>query len=275
MRDDEAVRRDSRQADEAEAAAFRDMCSAAPAEFRRATGLRTTEAGGATLVVAPGIPATMFNRAIGLGVSHDAAEADVGAVIDEFRAAGSTSFWIHVNPSARPAMLESWLVARGFKLARRRAWAKMLFDGPEAPTAGTSLTVREVGAPHADELAKVLVTAFEMPLFFASWFRELVGRPGWHAVGAFDGTRLVCGGFVYHEREFAWLGIGGTLPEFRGRGGQRAIMARRMQVALSHGARRIVTETGEQIGDEPNVSLANMRRSGFRQVSSRLNYEPG
>jgi len=267
--------RESWLVDEAEAAAFRDMCRAVPAGLRQATGLRSVEVCGATLVLAPGIPTSMFNRAIGLGLTGDSSEADLDEVIAEFRAAGSTPFWIHINPAARPPALESWLLARGFKPARRRAWAKMLFDRPGVPADGTTLEVREIDARHANELAEVLVTAFAMPDFFSPWFSSLVGRPGWHAVAGFAGDRVVCGGFLYRERDFAWLGIGGTLPEFRGRGGHGAVLAQRVQLALSNGAQDIVTETGEPVGDEHNPSLANIRRCGFRQVCSRLNYEPG
>lgn len=41
---------------------------------------------------------------------------------------------------------------------------------------------------------------------------------------------------------------------------------------LGAGARRIFTETGEQVGDERNHSLANMQWCGFTRVCSRLNY---
>ncbi len=271
----DSTNRESRLTDDAEAAAFRDMCLAAPAGFRLSTGLRSVEVCGATLVLAPGIPAGMFNRAIGLGMFRDLSEADLDEVIGEFRTAGSKGFWIHVNPDARPATLESWLLARGFRLAKRRAWAKMLFDGPDAPEAMTSLDVREVDATHADALAAVLVSAFDMPASFAQWFRALVGRHGWHAVAGFANDRIVSGGFLYREGDFAWLGIGGTLADFRGRGGQSAVIAHRVQIALSNGARSIVTETGEPVGVEPSPSLSNIRRAGFRQVCSRLNYEPG
>jgi GNAT superfamily N-acetyltransferase len=271
---DPAVR-ESWLVDEAEAAAFRDMCRAAPAGFRQTTGLHSVDVCGASLLLAPGIPTPMFNRAIGLGVFRPSSEADLDEVIGRFRAAGSRAFWIHVNPAARPTAIGSWLLDRDFKLAGRRAWAKMLFDEPTAPAASTSLEVREIDAADAGGLADVLVSAFAMPQSFAPWFAALVGRPGWDAVAGFAGDRVVCGGFLYRERDFAWLGIGGTLPEFRGRGGHRAVLAHRVQIALDSGVRSIVTETGEPLGDESNPSLANITRCGFRRVCSRLNYEPG
>ncbi len=266
---------DSQVVDAAEAEAFRDMYAAAPDGFRQATGLRCLEAGGATLLLAPGIPSTMFNRAIGLGVFREACEADVDAVIEASRAAGCPKPWIHVNPAAQPAQLPSWLEARGFRLAKRRAWAKMLYDPATAPTPATTLAIREVGPAHAPPLAAVLVTAFGMPPSFNEWFESLVGRADWHAVAGFDGDKLVCGGLVHCGQSGAWLGVGGTLPACRGRGGQSAVIAERLRIALARGLRRIVTETGEPVADEPNPSLQNLRRAGFRVVCSRLNYEAG
>ncbi len=265
---------DARIADLAEAEAFRDMYAAAPEQFRGMTGMRCVESGGGTVLLAPGIPITMFNRTIALGVSREASESDLDAVIATSREAGCRNFWIHLNPFARPPALNHWLLERGLKVAKRRTWAKMLHDGASAPIVRTSLAIREVGADHADALASVLVKAFEMPPFFDAWFRALVGRPNWHAIAGFDGDRVVCGGLLYRGRDLAWLGVGGTLPEFRGRAGQRAVMAERIRIALQHGIRNIVTETGEPVDGEPNPSLLNMQRCGFRQVCSRLNYEP-
>lgn len=265
----------SRIADLAEATAMRDLCSAAPAEFVRRTGLRCLDVAGATLLIAPGIPSPMFNRAMGLGVFGEATEAGLDAVIAAFRDAGCRTSWVHLSPCARPAALEDWIVSRGFRLARRRAWAKMLLGpGPIAPPR-TDLQIREVGSKHSKELARVLVTAYEMPETFEPLFVALVGRPGWHAVAGFDGETIACGGFLHRDRGMAWLGVGGTLPAFRGRGGQGAVMAARIRIAREHAIHDVVTETGEPVGDEPNPSLSNMRRFGFQQVCSRLNYEPG
>jgi hypothetical protein len=50
-------------------------------------------------------------------------------------------------------------------------------------------------------------------------------------------------------------------------------MARRISDAIAAGCRHIVTETGEPVGDEPNPSLSNMMRCGFRKVASRLNFQ--
>jgi hypothetical protein len=50
-------------------------------------------------------------------------------------------------------------------------------------------------------------------------------------------------------------------------------MTLRIADAIAAGGKYIVTETGEPVGDEPNPSLSNMQRCGFRQIASRLNFE--
>jgi hypothetical protein len=64
-----------------------------------------------------------------------------------------------------------------------------------------------------------------------------------------------------------------VLPTHRRRGGQGALMARRIADAGAAGLDWVVTETGEPIAGESNPSLANMARTGFRCVASRLNFE--
>jgi len=91
---------------------------------------------------------------------------------------------------------------------------------------------------------------------------------------ALAGAQVAGAGLLYVEGREAWLGAGGVLREFRGRGAHRALMALRIREAAAAGCARAFTETGEPIGEEPNPSLANMERCGFRRVCSRLNFAP-
>jgi GNAT superfamily N-acetyltransferase len=119
---------------------------------------------------------------------------------------------------------------------------------------------------------RAIVAAFEMPPFMAEWLAALHGQPHWRIYAVTDGTQVVGGGCLYVSGELAWLGMGGVLASHRRRGGQGALMARRIADAIEAGALHIVTETGEPIADEPNPSLANMKRCGFVTVASRLNF---
>lgn len=120
--------------DAVEAAACRHMFAAAPRDLASELGLEARQVAGATLLIAPGIPATMFNRVIGLGNVRAVTDADLDAIADVYRRAGVRKWWIHVTPGARPAGLAEQLAVRGFSAPARKSWAKM-WRGGEAPQA--------------------------------------------------------------------------------------------------------------------------------------------
>jgi GNAT superfamily N-acetyltransferase len=70
----------------------------------------------------------------------------------------------------------------------------------------------------------------------------------------------------------AWLGWGGTLPSYRGRGAQSAMLAARIEAARHLGCRRLVVETGPDSAEKPNPSYRNVERAGFRVAYLRENW---
>ena len=68
-------------ADSVEAAAYSDLFDAAPASLKARLGIDVQQHVGATLLIAPGLPTPMFNRAIGLGLAAAASDADVDALV--------------------------------------------------------------------------------------------------------------------------------------------------------------------------------------------------
>jgi GNAT superfamily N-acetyltransferase len=263
--------------DRAEAMAFADVFDAAPAPLRDQLGLERRTIAGATLLMAPRVPTSMLNRAIGLGMgldgtAHAATLADAEAIAEAFRAAGATSWWLHWNPPGRPAGFEADLRAHGWTPPPRRSWAKMLRDTTPPPRFETSLEIDLVRADELGPATQAIARAFEMPPFMGEWLAALHGRPRWRIYVARDGAQPVGGGCVFIDGSLAWLGMGAVLPSHRRRGGHAALMARRIADAIAAGATAIATETGEPVADEPNPSLENMRRCGFACVASRLNF---
>ncbi len=260
------------QADAIEASAWRDMIAAAPDPVRRDLRPAAVTVAAATLLLAPGTPATQFNRVIGLGVHVPATEHDLDEIVAQYRRQGVTEFWVHLSPGARPAQLPQWLTQRGFVAPARRSWAKMLRGTAPPPAIATTLVARLAQPGESGAVGRIVCSAYGMPATFAPWFEALTKRPGWRPYVALDHETAVAAAFLYvHERE-AWLGAAGTLAEHRRRGGQGELMARRITAAAALGCTVIATETGEPVGDEPNPSLGNMRRCGFSQVASRLNF---
>lgn len=259
-------------ADDAEAAAFADLYACAPPPLKSRLGLRVKRLADATLLLAPGLPTSMFNRVIGLGLRQQASAAHVEAITQVYREAGCGDWWLHWNPFAAPASLPAQLPAMGFVQPARRSWAKVL-RGPETlPRIPTSLQIEPAEQQQVGEITRAIAGAFQMPPFMADWLTALHRQPHWRLYAVTDGTQVVGGACLYLDGDLAWLGMGAVLPSHRRRGGQGALMARRIAEAANAGARHIVTETGEPIGDEPNPSLANMKRCGFATVASRLNF---
>jgi GNAT superfamily N-acetyltransferase len=257
-----------RLADSIEARAMADMYAAAP----RAFDCRVDTIAGATLLLAPLIPASFFNRVIGFGVFEPATPAALRAIEECFRGAGVAEYWLHLNPVARPESLAGWLTASGFAPPPRRTWAKFL-RGPEPSAAQpTPLSVRRAKSSDANAIARVVCAAYGTPAELAPWFAALVGRDRWRFVIAECDGQVAATGALFVDGTAAWLGVGATLAEQRNRGAQSALLAARIALAADEGCAVLATETGESIAGEVNPSLNNIRRTGFVQVCSRLNY---
>lgn len=257
-----------RKADAIECEAWRAMYESAPRPVVEALGLRVLDVEDATLFLAPRLPTGQFNRAIGLGNERPPSDAGIDAVVASARETGASVFFVHAYEGSA---LGGRLAARGLPLARRRAWAKMLHDGP-LPEVPTSLRIGDVPRTQRTALARVLAAAHGMPPPIVPWVEAMIEHPGYRAFGAYDEDALVAGGLLFLGKEGAWLGLGGTSPSHRNRGAQGALMVRRVKEALEAGTAAIETETGEPVADESNPSLANMVRTGFRKVGSRLNF---
>ena len=83
---------------------------------------------------------------------------------------------------------------------------------------------------------------------------------------------VVGGGALFLDGHDAWLGMGAILPDYRRRGGQRALMTQRIRDAIAAGATRIFSETGEPQEQGTNPSLNNMERCGFVKVVTRTSF---
>ena len=214
---------------------------------------------------APGSP--MLNRVVGLGVDRPATEEDVDAAID---AMGDAVFYVAVSPEAGPEELPTWLAARGLE----PGWGWMQFErGPEEPPpVQTELDLRETGPERVDAFARIQRIAYGLSEAAERWLRTAFGTPGWTFwLGFADGEPATAAG-LYVEGDVCYLGLAATLPEHRGKGGQGAMLATRIERARELGCTLLVTETGEQRPDRPSSSYRNLLRFGFRESHAVANW---
>lgn len=214
------------------------------------------EIGGAVCLKLPRLEERIFNRVLGL---------DSIDPFDEIAAFyGDTAWWVS---DARGLGTE--LEARGF--VRDYGWMK--FSRGVSPRRATSeLSVVPVGPDRAGDFAAVVAGGYSLPDFTEPFAANVVGRPGWSCYVAYDGERPAGAGALYVDGGVGWLGFGATLPDFRGRGAQSAILAARIEDARRQGCSTVVTETGEFDGRRPSGSYRNILRAGFREAGVRSNY---
>jgi GNAT superfamily N-acetyltransferase len=237
-------------------------------------GHAQAEIGGAQCLGFEGAPGSaLFNRALGLGLAEPATEAGLDE-IDAFFADRGLAYGIPLTPDAEPPELPDWLEERGFQ--RGYAWTKFARRAESASDldhlARTTLRVEEVTADRADAFADVFVLAYGTPEVTRPLLERIPGRDGWHCFAAFDGNTPAATGALFVTGTVGWLGAAGTLPEFRRRGAQGALLAARIAAGREAGCETLVTETGELVDERPGSSYRNLVRAGFQARYVRQNY---
>ena len=242
--------------------AFRDLYAAAPPEL----GARSKELGGALcLRLEPLSAVTMFNRALGLGIGRPATDEQLDEALDFLR---GVQAYVTVAPEAEPEDLDDRLAARG--LAPDRGLTKFSRPVTDPPEVRTELRVER--DEHGDAFGEAAQRGFGVPEFFRDWLARLAGRDGWQCFVASDGDRPAAAGALFIRGRVGWCGIGATVPEHRGKGGQSALLAVRIKAAAEAGCEVVVTETGEPVEGMANGSYRNIVRAGFEPAYVRRNY---
>jgi acetyltransferase (GNAT) family protein len=222
-------------------------------------GGRAQTAGGAICVRHDGTPLPELNRAFPIGEVVDAA-----AVQRWFDGAG------HVV-CAPPGYLglEESLQALGY--ARAYAWMK--FERNDAPPSPAETDLRVEETLDAEAFAVASQGGYGLTAELARSMSAIVGAPGWRCFVAFAGDEPAACGALYADDDHGWLGVASTLPRFRRRGAQNAILAARIEAGRADGVRRFTTETGERVEGRPDQSYRNILRAGFREAYLRPNWQ--
>jgi GNAT superfamily N-acetyltransferase len=256
-------------AEESEAAACRDLYQALAMDFN----FSSDSIAGATVFLAPRIGVPFFNRVVGLLPEIGFTEGDLDRLIAVYQKAGISEFWVQFTPDAAPEGLQSWLAARDFSPAPRASWAKFVRQTSDpAPAPATGFVIRTASPLDAPDVARILSAAYGLPPALGTGISSLIGALGWIFFVACHDGRPIATGALHLQQEAGWLGLAATDAAYRGRGAQSALLGARIAAAGQAGCAVVVTETGEPKRDEANPSLVNIRRAGFVQVCSRLNY---
>ncbi|MEZ4667283.1 MAG: GNAT family N-acetyltransferase [Anaerolineae bacterium] len=245
-----------------------------PPEMRQALSMHLATVGGASATVIEKFPIPFFNRVIGLGIHQPATEDLVDELITIYQQY-EVPWDVSLSPLAQPSDTADWLEARGFKHTSNLA--KMIRSNEPPLVLATDLRIERVDAHNATVFAEINQRAFEMPDWYIEMVQHLLKQDNVYGYIAYDKDTPAGSGLLIVSGEIGGLFSGATLPEYRRRGAQSAIMVQRIRDGLDLGCRWFSTETGEETPQHPNPSYHNMLRTGFELAYLRPNYtyQPG
>jgi hypothetical protein len=257
----------------AEIDAWESMFAAAPPSLARELGLQTARFGPAMASLAARIDVGQFNRVQGIGLPGDEDGRSIEEAVAWFRSKRLRNFLVQIPPGPNARALAERVKGKGLELQPfRRSWTKFRRPPVPAHPAPTDLRIVRAGAAEAVDFGETAAAGFGMPPVLAPWLSALVQMPDWRCYISYDGEAPVGVGACWIGERTAWLGIGASRPEGRGRGSQSAILARRIDDAIAEGATLLVTETGSAVEGEPQTSYSNILRAGFEIAYERRNW---
>lgn len=223
--------------------------------------------GGVAIFLAPRSP---VNQAVGLGLQGKVVADDIERIERFFLSRGSRPV-VNVCPLAHPSLVES-LGARGWTAGGfENVLVRELDEIADVETPAGIRVIEVTTAEERELWALVAATAFSAPLdplpdqlVLAEVVSE---RPGARLFLALVDGRPAGTGELFIEEGVGWLSADATLPQFRGRGVQSALQARRLAEAQTAGCRLAVSEAAPGSG-----SQRNMERQGFRVVYTRMDF---
>lgn len=246
---------------------------AAPEPLLEAHDMHCLSIGSAAAVVSGTVTNSLnMNRVIGLGVAEAASEQMLDEIFALYQRHG-VSFGIELCPAAAPAALKAWLqqrkMRRGVATAMHYRQAQSI---SAADCSSSSLTVRRAKPSESDLVAQICCSVFRMPEPARAALAGTAALPEWRQWIACADGRPVAAALSFIRDGIAWLGWDATLPEFRGRGAQRELIAHRVNDACSSGCEYITSETAPSIGERADPSFRNYARNGFSFAYERFTY---
>ncbi|MGA7380855.1 MAG: GNAT family N-acetyltransferase [Terriglobales bacterium] len=209
-----------------------------------------------------------IGRTVGMGFDGSATAADLDRMEQFYRSHNAPS-QIDVCPLTDPPLSEM-LKQRAYVMAELNNVLFRRLEKEDQPTAPAGATIRQGHAEEAEAFAAIVVRSFFPDGGEPEGFAEMIA-PIYQAEGAIlfvaeigSQTVACAAGLIIPERRIVALFGAGTLPEFRRRGLQTALLRRRMQAAQTAGCEYavIVTQGG-------TTSMRNAQRLGFQVAYSK------
>lgn len=238
----------------------------APKATLEQLGIKTARIGGGVALSVRNDPTKFWSKALGFGFDGPVTGDLIEELIAFYRSNQATHAVVQIAPEVLPADWDRIVADHGLRPGS--GIHKLVARIDELQFGSSDLRIDEAGPEHAEEWVTVALTGFGMPREgLGDMLVAAVTRGELRTFGAWDGDRMVAVGGLLVQGPLASLNTGATLPGYRGRGAQSALIAARAKAAAAAGSDWVVSETAET-----GSSLNNMRRAGLRSLYLRRNW---
>ena len=223
--------------------------------------------GNAYVCIAPGddspFASANHNRVHLCGADGGLTRDGVMRLASLFDEAGVGRFFVWLSPGPDIESVRAWLADAGLSRVPFVAYPTLARDAHAALPVETDLVVRELSVGEAAGLAGRLDDA--------AWpdYLQSAGAPGYSHFAAFDRDRPVASAVLCVFEELGYLCMARTAEPARGRGAQRALIARRIEKARALDCRTLASETLSIVP----ISLGNLQKAGFQTAYEKEVYE--
>lgn len=249
---------------------MRAIHDSTPVETKTRLGLELEDIEGILCSVSSVEPSILINRCF---VTDKKALADITriqAVKQFYLKNGVTEFFFHVVHNS-PEITHN-LESAGMK--KSRGWMKFRRNIEPATVGNPELDIRKIGPEHAEDFARIVVPCFDLSEAAIPLVASLVHHPDYHLYMGFENDTPAATGALFFKDDIGFCDWGSTHRNFRRRGFQGAVLARRINDAINMGATSLYTATGEAVPGDPQHSYNNIMRYGFEEYYLRENWVP-
>lgn len=215
-------------------------------------------------------PSGFWSRAQGFGFDKPVTGELISEVLAFFRSEGTEVVNFQLAPEVLP---DDWAgICRSHGLTEGPTLVKLARDAGPAEQPPTTLRIGPIKPADRAAWAAVQIEAFGFPDDdgrIAEMLATINDLPEVTGYAAWDGDKLVATAALYVGGKVGQFVSAATLPEYRGRGAQSALLARRVEDAFAAGCRWIAADTGKPGDGEQNPSLNNLLRAGFKVLYDR------
>lgn len=168
------------------------------------------------------------------------------------------------------ARAEQWLAERGYEPGAKVR--RFLHSAPGTCEVRPSpVQIRKLEEIETEGMSHIFADALGLPNLATVLMIGLPRWEGWSCYAAFLENREVACGSMMVTDNLALLGLDATLPEFRGRGCQSALITRRLVDAAAMGCEAVAAEVwcGHQTTES---AVAVLEEAGFDEIAGRTNW---